>query len=63
MKRFLKNTRNYKLRSHAEKRKKRLFIKDMPNAKFKKRKNKRILKFLKIFDIKISKNNIIYIYL
>jgi len=35
----------------------------MPDTKFKKRKNKRILKFLKHLDINIGKHNIVYIYL
>ena len=63
MKLFQKNTRNKKTYSKSKKWKRGLFIKDMPDTKFKKRKNKRILKFLKHLDINISKHNIIYIYL
>ena len=63
MKIFQKNTRKKKSYSKSKKWKRGLFIKDMPNAKFKKRKNKRILKALQFFDINISKHNVIYIYL
>ncbi len=63
MKLFKKNTRKKKSYSKSKNWKRGLFIKDMPNAKFKKRKNKRILKALQVLDINISKNNIIYIYL
>ena len=63
MKLFQKNTRKKKTYSKSKKWKRGLFIKDMPNSKFKKRKNKRILKFLKHLDINIGKHNIVYIYL
>ena len=63
MKLFKKNTRKKKTYSKSKKWKRGLFIKDMPDTKFKKRKNKRILNILKHLDINIDKHNIIYMYL
>lgn len=59
---IFKKKRNSKFRSATKKTKRKLFIKDIGKIKFKKRKNKSFLKFLQFFDLRIDKNNIVYIY-
>ena len=62
MNKIFKNKRNTKFRSATKKVRKRLFIKDLKKNKFKKRRNKKVLQFLHLFDFKIDKHNALYIY-
>jgi len=63
MRKKLKHKRNTSFRSVVKRNRKKLFIKDIKRSKFKKRRNKSILKFLQLFDLRIDKNNIIYVYI
>lgn len=63
MRKKLKHKRNTSFRSVVKRNRKKLFIKDIKRSKFKKRRNKSILKFLQLFDLKIDKNNVVYLYI